>query len=173
MTSLHVELPIAFSVEIIIERHFFVSTAPNARSYESDRSSRDDKVKSIGALSSTTATTPESVTAKTPSHDSGDDSLSERRPRKPIGGVAVLPPMEMKRIAEDRQSPAPQPPPQSAAKTPDQDRKSPGLSLGDRDSLERKWKQRESRILDEVCTTCRSLNVVRFFRFVIFNLHVL
>lgn len=51
--------------------------------------------------------------------------------------------MEMKRIAEDRQSPAP-------TKTPDQDRKSPGLSLGDRDSLDRKWKQRESRLLEEV-----------------------
>lgn len=79
------------AVTIVVKRRFPVVThlAPNNRIYDSDRSSRDDKVKSVG-MSSTTATTPESVTAKTPSHDSGDDSLSERRhSRKPIGGIAV------------------------------------------------------------------------------------
>lgn len=129
--------------------------APNARTWEADRANRDDKVKSTGAFSSgTAATTPESVTAKTPTSATGDstggdDSFSERiipiKSRKPIGGVAVLPPMEMKRIADDRRSPAPT----GGRKSPEE-RKSPGLSMGDRDSLERKWKQRESRLLDEV-----------------------
>ena len=48
-------------------------------------------------------TTPESI-GKTPSIDSGGEE-SERKHRRPIGGVAVLPPMEMRRIEEQRKSP--------------------------------------------------------------------
>ena len=83
-----------------------------ARVYDSDRSSRDEKVRSGTGISSTTVTTPESIGGKTPSMDSGGEE-SERRHRRPIGGVAVLPPMEMKRIEEQRKSPL------------DRDRKSP------------------------------------------------
>lgn len=119
------------------------------RGYDSDRSSREDRVRSIGG-NSTTATTPEDITAKTPSAfsaESGDDSLAERKPRKPIGGVAVfgMAMPEMKRIAEGRRSPAP-----AADRKSPSDRRSPGLSLGDNDSLERKYGKRESRLIDEV-----------------------
>ncbi|RWS13885.1 band 4.1-like protein 3 [Dinothrombium tinctorium] len=78
------------------------------RGYESDRSSRDDKVRSTGGLSA--ATTPESVGAKTPSMNStNEEPVSEKRPRKPIGGVCVLPPMEVKRLEEQRRSPVERP----------------------------------------------------------------
>lgn len=80
------------------------------RIYDSDRSSRDEKTRSGAGLSSTTATTPESLGAK--SLDSVGEE-PERKYRKPIGGIAVLPPMEMKRIEEQRKSPL------------DRDRKSP------------------------------------------------
>lgn len=144
----------SFSSTIIIKTTLRTSTtfaAPNTRSYDSDRSSRDDKVKSMGGFSSgTAATTPESITAKTPTSIAGDstgeDSFADRtKPRRPIGGVAVLPPMEMKRIAEDRPSPAST----VDRKSPENRNRSP-ISIGDRDSLERKWKQRESRIQEEV-----------------------
>lgn len=82
------------------------------RTYDSDRSSRDDKARSGTAISSTTATTPESVGAKSPSLGSVGEE-DHRRYKKPIGGVAVLPPMEMRRIEEQRKSPL------------DRDRKSP------------------------------------------------
>ena len=71
------------------------------KTYESDRSYRDEK-----ARLSSTITTPESFGAKSPSLDSaGEESVSDKKYRKPIGGVAVLPPMEMKRIEEQRKSP--------------------------------------------------------------------
>ncbi len=79
-------------------------TSGPPRVYDSDRSSRDEKVRSGTGVSSTTATTPESIGAKTPSLDSGGEE-SERKYRKPIGGVAVLPPMEMRKIEEQRKSP--------------------------------------------------------------------
>ncbi|CAG2159170.1 unnamed protein product [Oppiella nova] len=78
------------------------------RVYDSDRSSRDEKVRSGTGISSTTATTPESIGGKTPSLLS-DGEESERRHRRPIGGVAVLPPMEMRRIEEQRKSPIDRP----------------------------------------------------------------
>ncbi|RWS31118.1 band 4.1-like protein 3 [Leptotrombidium deliense] len=72
------------------------------KGYDSDRSSRDDKIRSTGGLSA--ATTPESV--KTPSANStSEDISSERKPKKPVGGVCVLPPMEIKRLEDQRRSP--------------------------------------------------------------------
>jgi hypothetical protein len=71
------------------------------RIFDSERLSRDDKIRSGTGISSTTATTPESIGK---SIDSGEES-TERKYRKPIGGIAVLPPMEMKRIEEQRKSP--------------------------------------------------------------------
>ncbi|CAG2110396.1 unnamed protein product [Medioppia subpectinata] len=83
-------------------------TISGQRVYDSDRSSRDEKVRSGTGISSTTATTPESIGGKTPSLDSGGEE-TERRHRRPIGGVAVLPPMEMRRIEEQRRSPIERP----------------------------------------------------------------
>ncbi|XP_054154106.1 band 4.1-like protein 1 isoform X2 [Oppia nitens] len=79
------------------------------RPYDSDRSSRDEKVRSGTGISSTTATTPESIGGKTPSLVSDGEESERRHHRRPIGGVAVLPPMEMKRIEEQRKSPIDRP----------------------------------------------------------------
>lgn len=147
--------PIALSsTELVVTVKLKVcsSTQPlvPSRGYsDSDKSSREDRIRSLGG-NSTTATTPDDI--KSPLAESPDESPAERRPRKPVGGVAVFGQMvmpEMKRIAEGRRSPAAVAD-SRRSKSPS-DRRSPGLSLGDHDSLERKYGKRESRLNDEVC----------------------
>ena len=103
---------------------------------EGDRWSRDERIKS-----STSATTPESVSAKTPIGSIDEDSAVEKKYKRPIGGVAVLPPMEMKKIEDKRQSSI-----DIDQKSPE--RKSPHLDRSD--SLNRKYGKRDSKILEEV-----------------------
>lgn len=109
--DLLLHLVCCFILSLFVFINVFTFLQGTARSYESDRSSRDEKTRSGAGFSSTTATTPESVGNKTPIPEAGEDG--ERKTRKPIGGIAVLPPMEMKKIEEQRRSPY------------DRDRKSP------------------------------------------------
>jgi hypothetical protein len=60
---------------------------------------RDDRLRS-----STTATTPESIHAKTPITPIDDDDYGSKQTRRPVGGIAVLPPMEMEKIKSKRNS---------------------------------------------------------------------
>lgn len=66
------------------------------------RSSRQDRTMSGNAMSYNSITTHGSV-----SPSLTEESISDKRPssRRPIGGVAVLPPMEMRKIEDHRKSP--------------------------------------------------------------------
>lgn len=67
------------------------------------RSSRQDRTMSGNGISYNSMTTPDSV-----SPSLTEESISDKKPahRRPIGGVAVLPPMEMKKLEEHRKSPS-------------------------------------------------------------------
>lgn len=105
------------------------------------------------------ATTPESV-SKTPVGSIDEETgAAEKRHKRPVGGVAVLPPMEMKKIIEDKRlSMEPEEAPVTKS-----DRKSPQLDRSD--SLNRKYGKRDSKILEEVCSALPtlSLSLVPYF----------
>lgn len=66
------------------------------------RSSRQDRTLSGNAVSYNSITTQDSV-----SPSLTEESISDKKPahRRPIGGVAVFPPMEMKKLEDHRKSP--------------------------------------------------------------------
>uniref|UniRef100_T1KPI5 FERM domain-containing protein n=2 Tax=Tetranychus urticae TaxID=32264 RepID=T1KPI5_TETUR len=78
---------------------------------DSDRYSRnEDRVRSATGISSTTATTPESMNNKSfPAESPVPDDSSIKKHKKPIGGIAVLPPMDIKKIEDARRSPIERP----------------------------------------------------------------
>lgn len=70
--------------------------------YNEDGTSRQDRVLSGNAMSYNSITTQNSA-----SPSLTEESVSDRKPahKRPIGGVAVLPPMEMKKLEGHRKSP--------------------------------------------------------------------
>lgn len=70
--------------------------------YNDDGASRQDRTLSGNAMSYNSMTTQGSV-----SPSLTEESISDKKPghRRPVGGVAVLPPMEMRRLEDHRKSP--------------------------------------------------------------------
>lgn len=63
----------------------------------------------------TTATTPESMINKGFIDEYSADESHQRKMKKPIGGIAVLPPVDSKRLEDQRRSPIERPDSRSPA----------------------------------------------------------
>lgn len=73
-----------------------------SKGFDLDTKSQD-KWKDGRVRSSTAATTPESIHPKTPITPIDEDDYGSK-PRRPVGGIAVLPPLEMEKIKGKRNS---------------------------------------------------------------------
>lgn len=83
---------------------------------ESDVSNHyEDRNRMAVPSAATTATTPESMINKAFMEDSSVDESHLKKTRKPIGGIAVLPPVDSKRIEDHRKSPIERPDSRSPA----------------------------------------------------------
>lgn len=89
------------------------------------------------------ATSPESSAAKSPLSQSGD--TLEKRAKRPIGGIAVLPPSEMKRIEDRRMAES------EKVKSPTEAERPKATVTVDRsDSIKNRYQKRDSKIMEEV-----------------------
>lgn len=89
------------------------------------------------------ATSPESSAAKSPLSHSGD--TLEKKAKKPIGGIAVLPPSEMKRIEDRRMAES------EKVKSPTEAERPKATVTVDRsDSIKNRYQKRDSKIMEEV-----------------------
>ena len=107
---------------------------------ESNRWSRDELREK-----SQIATSPESLAAKSPVSP-GESILSEKKAKKPIGGIAVLPPSEMKRI-EDRKMIENE---KVRSPTESADRPKAAVTVDRSDSIKNRYQKRDSKIMEEV-----------------------
>lgn len=90
------------------------------------------------------ATSPESSAAKSPTSPLAEDA-TEKKVKRPIGGVAVLPLAEMKRIEGRKASESEKSKSQTESEKP-----KASVTVDRSDSIKNRYQKRDSKIMEEV-----------------------
>ena len=110
---------------------------------ESNRWNRDE----LREKSPQVITNPESPTSKSRTSAGDTSTLEKKATKKPIGGIAVLPPSEMIRI-EDRKLAGKE---NEKVKSPkESEHPKPTVTVDRSDSIKNRYQKRDSKILEEV-----------------------